>query len=378
MLHRVLAHIIAIAAGAILFSGCMAGGKQVQPEPTISASSPTPSQHPATGALWQSGPPLGWEGSLPQEARTSKATLRSWIASIKSNGTNTLFLQRYLFEHRSEQVRWKDVVAEAHRQKVRVYAVLNLREKLVGDSRSWNDTRLNVQSATLEPSQFPDLLHPEFRAFIQRASLDLATAGVDLIVFRFDPPAGPFDGFSRSGLNGFRRDFQYRLSPQNLFTSGNQQTSPEVIAVSQVRRGFAPGFWRWAGWKNRKYLDILDGVMLEVRQQEPGVRFGIELHVDTMENPRQALVQYTEDFLESRQRDFDLFIVAVPARGVHDVAESSVGQAAMEMTELLDNPSMVFVLVSGRRALWSTANEALNVKTSLGLQQGVGLGFRRQ
>ena len=372
---------LAIAAAAVMVSGCMVKGKQIRPEIPILASQTPPSKQPTRVEPWQSGPPLGWEVSSPEDAMKSKATLRLWIASIKGNGTNTLLLQRHLFVHRREStIRWKDLVAEAHRQRVRVYAVVNLREELFdGDPRGWSDIRFNADSGALRPSGSPDLLHPEFQETIKSASLDLATAGVDLIVFRFDPPSGPFDGFSRYGLDGFRRDFHHRLSPRTLFTStGRQwtQDSPGVVPVAQPRRGLAPEFWRWAGWKNRKHLDILDGVMLEVRQQQPGVKFGIELHVDTMANPRRALVRYTEDFLESRQRVFDRFIVSVSKPGVHGVAESPIGQAAMKMTELLDDPSMVFVLVSGSRSMWSTANEALNIKASLGLQQGVGLGFR--
>ncbi len=364
-----------------MVSGCVVEGKQIRPETSFSASQTFLHKRPATIEPWQSGPPLGWEVSSPEDAMKSQATLRSWIASIKCSGTNTLLLQRHLFRHRREStIRWKDLVAEAHRQRVRVYAVVNLREKLFGEgSRGWSDISLNSDSGALQPSGAPDLLHPEFQESIKKASLDLATAGVDLIVFRFDPPSGPFDGFSRYGLGGFRRDFDHRLSPRKLFTSANRQWTQDssgAIPVAQVRGGFAPQFWRWAGWKNREYLNVLDGVMAAVRQQQPGARFGIELHTDTMANPRRALVWHTEDFLESRRHLFDRFIVAIPETGVHGVAESSIGQAAFKMTELLDDPSMVFVLVSGNSPMWSTANEALNVKASLGLQQGVGLGFR--
>ncbi len=376
-----LAPLLAIAAAAVMVSGCVVEGKQIRLETPVSASQTTPPQHPATVELWQSGPPLGWEVFSPGDAMKSHATFRSWIVSFKGNGANTLLLQRHLLGHRHEsKIQWKDLVREAHRQRVRVYAVLNLREGLFdGDSHGWSDVHLNADSGALRPSRSPDLLHPEFQELIKSASLDLATAGVDLIVFRFDPPSGPFDGFSQHGLDGFRRDFNHRLSPRKLFTSGGRQwtqDSPGVMPVARVRGGFAPEFWRWVGWKNREYLNVLDGVMAAVRQQQPGARFGIELHTDTIVNPRRALVRYTEDFLESRRRLFDRFIVAVPESGEHGVVESSVGQAAIEMTELLDDPSMVFVLVSGRRPMWSTANEALNVKASLGLQRGVGLGFR--
>ena len=361
-----------------MVSGCMVEGKQVRPEPFTSASQIIPHKRPASVEPWKSGPPLGWEVSPPGDAITHKAALRSWIASMKGNGTNTLLLQRHLSGQLN--IPWNGFVREAHRQRVRVYAVINLREeKVEGDFRKWSDMRLNVDGGDLRRSGSPDLLHPEVQKSIKRASLELATAGVDLIVFRFDPPSGPYDGFSRYGLDGFQRDFHHRPSPRKLFTSASRrwtQDSPGAVPVARVRGGFAPEFWRWAGWKNREYLNILDDVMVAVRQQHPGARFGIELHADTMADPRRALVRYTEDFLESRRRSFDRFIVAVSERGVHGVAGSSVGQAVIKMTELLDDPSKVFILVSGHGKMWSTANEALNVKASLGLQRGVGLGFR--
>ena len=201
------------------------------------------------------------------------------------------------------------------------------------------------------------------------------------MVFRFDPPSGPYDGFSQYGLDGFRRDFRQNMSPGRLFTSAAPQWtqgSPEVRPVVQGRRGFSPEFWRWAGWKNREYLSVLDHVMAEVRQQQPGARFGFELHADMMANARRALGRYTENFLEAWQRMFDRFIVTVaPEHRMLDVAGLSIGQTSIQMTDLLDDPSQLFVLLSESRPLWSTATEASNVKVSLGLQQGVGFGFRR-
>ncbi len=353
-------------------------GKHIRPEISISASHPTHHKQPVLLKPWQSGPSLGWEVSSPGDAMKSTETLRSWIVAMTGNGTNTLLVQQHLFQESS--VRWNVFVEEAHRQKVRVYAVINLRERgFDGDAHGWGDIRLNVESGSLRPSGFPDLLHPKFQTKIKRASLDLAIAGVDLIVFRFDPPSGPYDGFSQHGIAGFQRDFHHRLFPQKLFTSGGQQwprVSSGAVPIAQIQSGIAPEFWRWAGWKNREYLTVLDDVMATVRQQRPGAKFGIELHTDTMVNPRRALGRYTEDFLESRQRLFNRFVVAVPQPGVTSVEKSSVGQAAMKMTELLDDPSMVFILVSGPENMWSTANEVLNVKAALGLQQGVGLGFR--
>ena len=369
-----------MTVAAVMVSGCVVGGKQVRSEISNSAIPLPIHERSMTVEPWQFGSLLGWEVSLPRDAMRSKASLQSWIASTKGQGTNTLFLQRSLFE-RGSNLQWNDLVREAHRQQVRVYAVVNLREKLFeGNShRGWSDIRLNSDSGVLRPSGSPDLLHPEFQESIKRTSLGLATAGVDLIVFRFDPPSGPFDGFSHYGLEGFQRDFHYSLSPRKLFTSADRQrtqNAPRSLPVAQDRGQFSPEFWRWAGWKNREYLSVLDSVMAAVRQKQPRARFGIELHTDTMLNPRQALVGYTEDFLEARQRLFDRFIVAVSEPGVHGEVNPFIGQAAMKMTELLDDPAMVFVLVSGRKPMWSTAKEALNIKTSLGLQQGVGLGFR--
>ncbi|GEM_PF-3498520 len=363
-----------------MVSGCIVGGNQSLSE--VSNATIPLHKRSVTVEPQQFGPPLGWEVSFPESVMQSQENLSWWITSMKDKEINTLLLHRSLFEDRGESaIQWKALVKEAHQQRIRVYAVVNLREELRGEGslQEWSDIRFNADSGVLQPSGSPDLLHPKFQESIKIVSLDLATAGADMIVFRFDPPSGPFDGFSQYGLEGFQRDFDYRLFPRKLFTSDNRQRTqdfPKVVPVTQVRGKFSPEFWRWTGWKNREYLNALDSVMAAVRQQHPGTKFGIELHTDTMINPRQALVEYTEDFLESRQRLFDRFIVVVSESGVPSEVKPRFGKAVIKMTELLGDPAMVFVLVSSHMPIWVTASEVLNIKAALGLQRGVGLGFR--
>ena len=377
-----LAHLAAIASVAVMVSSCVLEGQQIRHEFSSPTAHSSISKASAPVKPWQSTAPLGREVLFPAGVAKSRALLRSWIASTKANGTNTLLLKQPLPRKRGRSdIRWKEFVQDAHRQRVRVYAVVNLREELFDEHvTGWNDIRLTADSDTLTPSNYPDLFDLEYQAAIVSQCLALTAAGVDLIIFRFDPHSGPFDGFSQRGLEGFRRDFDRHISPSKLFTSISPEwTQPArgVISMAQARRDFAPEFWRWVGWKNREYLNVLEAVMNSVRRQRAGAKFGIELHADTMINPRRALVRYTEDFLETRQHSFDRFIVTASWSGPYREDRSSIGNSAIRMTELLDDPSKVFVLLSSRRPMWSTAEEAHAIKVSLGLQQGVGLGFRK-
>ncbi len=361
--------------------GCASDTKNFFPTPLLPSLKPALPQVQPTIEPWLRGPALGWEETSRRPGTTDRSAVRQWVSSIKNGGVNTLVVQQEFSrrDHQSERG-WTQLAAEAHRQGVRVFTVLNLREESFGETQAlWRDARFQNSSRSLRSSRSPDLFHPGFQAEVTSACRELAAAAVDLIIFRFDPSSGPLDGFSQHGLEGFQRDFEQRLSPVNLFRSPLPmwaQESSRAVRVSQTREEFSPDFWRWVGWKNREYLSILDRIMDEVRQEHPGMKFGIELRADTMVNPRRALVRYAEDFLESRRHMFDQYIVVATDQEMRNVTGQPLAQAATQMTELLDDPSKVFVLVSGRSRMWSTVKEAAEIKAALGLQQGVGLVFR--
>ncbi len=371
-------HIIALFLTAVMFSNCTFKQnpiRSVSSDPEEVQSSP--SYVPGEEAV----PVIAWEDARTLDSLQSPEGFRSWLAAAKRNGINTIFVKQPLFRiNDNSAVLWKEFVLEAHRQSLRVSAVLNLREQTsISMFNNWNDLQLNSSTSTLTRSTFPDLLHKGYQAAIRRLILQLSMSQVDLIIFRFDPPSGLFDGFTKNALNAFEKDFDQPISPEKLFALTNGQLiqySNDHIPLSKVLGELSPKFWRWVGWKNRQYLDALQGIMVSVKEQYPKSKFGIELHASTIIDSRGALVRYTEDFLETRQRSFDYFIVSEPESVLGSTRQSMIGEASLRMTALLDDPSKVLVLLSSKRPTWMTLKQMHTIKGVLGLQEGVGFGLK--
>jgi len=114
-----LAPLIALVAAGAMVSGCLGDGNQIRAEfPVLTNQIILQHKHPKSPALvepWRSDPRLGWEGSISEAAQDSARHLRSWLASIKDKGNNTLLIQRHIRGARGEGIiSWKNLVAEAH------------------------------------------------------------------------------------------------------------------------------------------------------------------------------------------------------------------------------------------------------------------------
>ena len=68
-------------------------------------------------------------------------------------------------------------------------------------------------------------------------------------------------------------------------------------------------YWRWAGWKARERLTILEALIDRLRSQFPTVQFGLELHPHGFTDPVGALVTYAEDAMDAAGRSFSFFFV---------------------------------------------------------------------
>ena len=71
---------------------------------------------------------------------------------------------------------------------------------------------------------------------------------------------------------------------------------------------YPPDFWRWAGWKARESLKVMDRLRGAMRKQSPRLRFALEVHPEAISNPVEALAQYGEDLLEAKRSRFDFYL----------------------------------------------------------------------
>jgi hypothetical protein len=199
---------------------------------------------------------------------------------------------------------WADTIRDifgellplAHQQGLSVFAAVSPRRiDWVDPTLGWLDRSYDTVHRQLRLSPYLDLFHPAFQEYLVGLLTDLADTGVDGILFRNDVSLGPYDGFSAFAVRGFERDFHTRMDPAQFFTGTSSQPVPAE-------------YWRWAGWKARERVKILDRLSRAMRLHGNTRHVALEVHPEAVTDPRAALVRYGEDLLEAKRR-FQYFLL---------------------------------------------------------------------
>lgn len=298
---------------------------------------------------------------IPSHQLSDIPDLDQWMQSLTQAGVTTLVLEvgtKQVTKHRAKQeskahsrrqVRAQtgvyfrtgranliqdfigQTVSVAHRHGLSVFGAVTLRRMSWLESRpEWADWFFDLARHQLKPSSSMDLFNPAFQEYLTGFFTDLADTGIDGVLFRADAPIGPTDGLSSYGLAGFERDFGIRLDPQKLFARSDQTVpaprSLEPQSQPQARQEHQPEFWRWAGWKTRETLKVIDQLRRAMRQQSPRLQFAFEVHPEAVTAPVEALMQYAEDLQETKRSRFDSYLI-----GVQHAATPSIVEPLIEL-----------------------------------------------
>lgn len=307
---------------------------------------------------------------LPASRLPADGDWPQWVRGLARAGMTTLVLEAWAPRGRppsgvefrtdwatTERDLFGPLVALAHREGLTVFAAVTLRRMpWLTPQLGWNDRTYASDRREYRSTSFSDLFHPAFQEYLVGLLTDLAASGVDGILFRGEAPLGPADGFSSYGLQGFARDFHMPLDPDRLFRfSGPAASLPRSPLDPRVSHGIpdpVPEFWRWAGWKARERLRILDRLKRALRAASPTLQFALELHREAVTDPVQALVQYGEDLLEAKRSRFDVYVLGLELPSASPAPRSSAAAAptpaggpaiAARMGELIGEPEQVWV-----------------------------------
>lgn len=276
------------------------------------------------------------------------------------------------------------LVPVAHRNGLSVFAALTLRRMDWLDPQlGWADWVYDPTRAELQRSRDLDLFNPAFQEYLVALLTDLVRTGVDGVLFQADAPLGPTEGLSPFALRGFERDFGIKLEPARLYVRSDQNEASTVPGAAQAvevpRAQYAPEFWRWAGWKAREVLKVVQRLTRAMRAQAPKLRFALELHPESVTGPVDALVQYGEDLLEAKRVRFDYFLVASPPASGAVISGTPTGPGAgatlaTQMVRLIGEKERVWISVplpDGELAQLSDRLTPMLDRASLGSRIGL-------
>ncbi|TKS61305.1 MAG: hypothetical protein EWM73_02979 [Nitrospira sp.] len=202
---------------------------------------------------------------------------------------------------------FKVIVPAAHAKGMAVLASLNLHEPgWTTVNPEWGIAMANRTDQVFLPVGHVDVLHPDYQRLVSEVAQDLLRTDIDGLVVG----ARRAKGFSGEWSPTSRRMFegQFGLS----FDGHDQSVSPDA--------------WRWAGWKTRSYLEFVARLTQQLRQTRPGLLVAVVVHERAVLSPADALTEYGEDVIETKQRG--LHLVVQPEAGMPERSDDQ--GAAME------------------------------------------------
>lgn len=238
-----------------------------------------------------------------------------------------------------------ELVPLAHQQGLSVFAAVSPRRiNWVDPTLAWLDRSYDPVHHQLRLSPYLDLFHPAFQEYLVGLLSNLADTGVDGILFRNDVSLGPYDGFSAFGVRGFEQDFHTRMEPAQLFTRAK---SPGQGAASsdETAQPLPAEFWHWAGWKARERVKILERLSHAMRLRGNIRPVALEVHPETVTDPRAALVRYGEDLLEAKRR-FQYFLLRSSSQAAASGDNGpQISMVLEQMKGLLGTPDRIWITI---------------------------------
>jgi hypothetical protein len=212
------------------------------------------------------------------------------------------------------------IVPAAHAQGMAVLASLNLHEPSWATvNPEWSIAKIN----RTDQIGHIDVLHPEYQRVVGEIAQDLLLTDIDGLVIG----ARKSKGFAEEWSPTSRRMFEGLFEPS--FRRQGQSVSPDA--------------WRWAGWKTRTYLAFVAQLVRQLRQLRPALLTAVVVHERAVFLPVDALTEYGEDVLETKQRGFH--IIVQPESGIPE--RSNEQMARMEMVR-----QRLIPIVGDGRQLW--------------------------
>jgi hypothetical protein len=328
------------------------------------------------------------------------------IKKMKQDGVTTLLIdlgcQRTVlnnsFSENSEQLPeirelqalLRSYVGRSHRAGLLMYVGVNLRclgHWAPSQHQVWRDRMYQGDTGTFQITPWFDIFHPAYQEFLSRFLTRLCKEGVDGLVFLNDHPLGVVDGVTQIGVKRFEKQFGVVFEPSEVFHKGFDPLRIAKASQGLSGKGGSSAkdslFWRWAGWKARERLTILEAVADRLRSQYPTVQFGLELHPHALTDPVGALVKYAEDAMDATRRPFSFFFVRPEIDRQSTFAEQAVIEKLRRISTkavldrllpVVDDPRRVWVSMpakGGQRLRPQTA--ASNVSPLKDFPSGIGV-----
>jgi len=160
----------------------------------------------------------------------------------------------------------------------------------------------NFETKKIEVARGFSLFHPEVLKRLEGLFRDLGRYPIDGILFQDDLILKHNEDFSAEANQAFLKEFGYSPHPSLFYIEPFKSNSGRYYVTSYTHH-----FWSWANWKNRWLMNVAQRLMGAARESNPNLKFGINLHYETVLNSSNAVAWFSQTFSEALGRNFDYY-----------------------------------------------------------------------
>ena len=244
--------------------------------------------------------------NVPQEY----VKLEKLLPVLKSNGADTIMVELWTGGARMDNDALANLTYLAHQSGLKIFVIVQTRENktLLAEHPEWEDMQYDLGSGTIQPTGRLDLFQQPVVEHIKDVIKDIASYSVDGILLGSDFYYGDVEGMSVVAQEAYKQKLNASVIGGSMYKTVKENGNGYKVEE------YGEGFMAWAGIKRDRLTEILREVMKTALQVNPGVKFGLPLHVDGFTTPVEALTRYSYDMTAFRKIDVDYYWIAIPHR----------------------------------------------------------------
>ncbi len=221
---------------------------------------------------------------------------------------------------------------------------------------NWKDWIYDPQSETVRHSSYYSLHFWGYQVFLVDWLAQIHDLPLRGLVFRNEVPVGMYEGFSPLAVQLFTREFGVDFDPVRMFNDDR------AVAATDAHPGvqLPAVFWKWAGWKARERLRIVQRLVQTLRVRLPHLEFGVTLQSPSVTDPVQGLIHFAEDWVDVARGPFDRFLITIEEPESTVVRPASQGSSTVfleshdevipvvKLVQYLGKPEKIWAILPGQ------------------------------
>jgi hypothetical protein len=191
-----------------------------------------------------------------------------------------------------------------HRNGLDLFAWITTRNANYGleEPSEYRCKSYNFETKKIEVARGFNLFHPDVLKRLEGLFRDLGRHPIDGILFQDDLILKHNEDFSGEANQAFLKEFGYAPHPNLLYVEPFKSGNGKYYVKEYTHQ-----FWSWANWKNRWLMKVAGRLMEAARQSNPTLKFGINLHYETIINSSNAVAWFSQTFSEALRKNFDYY-----------------------------------------------------------------------